>query len=121
MPENHDKLYGILLDVQKQIGDVKTETGKQTGTIEGIDKKISYTNGKIAQAMKDIQAIQIELSDYPDVRDKAIDTWSFKKGVLMIVAVVVFFAGAIIIGVKAVVKQYLAENNISIKDSGWKN
>ena len=53
----HDKLYGILLDVQKQIGELKSanteklgalsrETGEQTKKLDSLNDKVSVANGR---------------------------------------------------------------------------
>ncbi len=49
MPENHDTLYGILLDVQKQIGSISRETGEQTEKLDSLNDKVAIANGRTAK------------------------------------------------------------------------
>lgn len=45
--ENHDKLYSILLDVQKQIGNLGNETSRQSEMLISIDQQVKRTNGRV--------------------------------------------------------------------------
>ncbi len=133
MGENHDQLYGILLNLQRQVGDmdtrVSTELGKQTSTLDGIDKKATYTNGKIADAILRVSKIEVQLADYPEVRKGARDVMTWKHGLIMMFSLFVLIGGAIWGIIKFGLDAYLrdkyttfkAEDNLIINDSGWKN
>ena len=44
--DQHEKLYGILLDVQKQIGTVNSETSRQSQMLIDLNAKVAIANGR---------------------------------------------------------------------------
>lgn len=50
--ENHEKLYSILLDVQKQIGTVNSETSRQSQMLIDLNAKVGIQNGRITATEK---------------------------------------------------------------------
>jgi len=44
--DQHEKLYGILLDVQKQIGTVNSETSRQSQMLIDLNAKVATANGR---------------------------------------------------------------------------
>lgn len=58
MAEDHERLYGILLDVQKQLGSVSRETGEQTKKLDALNEKVAVANsrtGKLELAVTDLK------------------------------------------------------------------
>lgn len=49
MKIDEEKIYGILLDVQKQIGSLSRETGEQTTKLNSIDEQVKKTNGRVTK------------------------------------------------------------------------
>lgn len=49
MAIDEEKIYGILLDVQKQIGSLSRETGEQTTKLISIDEQVKKTNGRVTK------------------------------------------------------------------------
>ena len=47
--DQHDKLYSILLDVQKQLGVVSRETGEQTKKLDALNDKVAVANGRTSK------------------------------------------------------------------------
>lgn len=56
--DTHEKVYTVLLDVQKQIGVVSRETGEQTKKLESIDNKVAVANGRTAKNEGDIAMLK---------------------------------------------------------------
>jgi len=54
----HDKLYGILLDVQKQLGAVSRETGEQTKKLDALNDKVSVANGRTGKLEGQVIALK---------------------------------------------------------------
>ena len=48
----HEKLYTVLLDVQKQIGVVSRETGEQTKKLDALNEKVAVQNGRVTATEK---------------------------------------------------------------------
>ncbi len=44
--ESHDKIFNVLLGIQKQIGDVSRETGEQTEKLDALNAKVAIANGR---------------------------------------------------------------------------
>jgi|JI10StandDraft_1071094.scaffolds.fasta_scaffold1172223_1 phage-related tail protein len=47
--DTHEKVYNVLLDVQKQIGAVSRETGEQTKKLDALNEKVATANGRTAK------------------------------------------------------------------------
>jgi hypothetical protein len=47
--DTHEKVYNVLLDVQKQIGVVSRETGEQTKKLDALNEKVALANGRTAK------------------------------------------------------------------------
>jgi hypothetical protein len=102
MAAPHEKIYDILLDVQKQLGIVSRETGAQTEKLNSIDRKQTELNGyqqtansKISTAMKEIEELKIRLSDYEEVKTGVKDVVTTKKALAMIISMLVVISGGI--------------------------
>jgi len=54
----HDKLYGILLDVQKQLGTLSRETGEQTKKLDALNDKVSVANGRTGKLEGQVIALK---------------------------------------------------------------
>lgn len=52
--DTHEKVYSVLLDVQKQIGTVSRETGEQTKKLDALNEKVAIANGRTAKNEGDI-------------------------------------------------------------------
>lgn len=111
MEKDEAPIYKVLLDLQKQLGDmdvrVSRELGNQTATLGGLDQKATFTNGKIATAIADINNIKIELSDYPEVRKGALSVITWKRGVMMCISVILFMWGSLALAARYVADSYL--------------
>ena len=60
MKESRDQHLGILLDIQKQLGDLKAETKGQSEMLHSLNDKVALANSKTAKNVMDIQAIKDE-------------------------------------------------------------
>lgn len=60
MNKGSDQHLGILLDIQKQIGDLKAETKGQSEMLLSLNDKVATANSKTAKNILDIQAIKDE-------------------------------------------------------------
>lgn len=69
MTENHEKLYSILLDVQKQIGQLGNETAKQSEMLVSLNNKVAIANGRTSKNEERIEVIEKTIDGY---KNKAI-------------------------------------------------
>lgn len=58
MTENHEKLYSILLDVQKQIGQLGNETSKQSEMLISLNNKVAIANGRTSKNEEKIENVE---------------------------------------------------------------
>lgn len=47
--KNNEQHLQILLDIQKQLGDLKAETSRQSEMLIRIDSQVQKTNGRVTQ------------------------------------------------------------------------
>jgi len=47
--EHSDKHLSILLDIQKQLGDVKSETRGQSEMLRALNEKVAIQNGRVTK------------------------------------------------------------------------
>lgn len=52
--DQHEKLYSILLDVQKQIGSVNAETSRQSQMLVDLNTKVGIQNGRVTATEKTV-------------------------------------------------------------------
>lgn len=45
---NHDKIYDMMLNFQKQLGDLSTETRGQSEILKAIKAQVEKTNGRVS-------------------------------------------------------------------------
>jgi hypothetical protein len=81
--DNHEKLYEILLDVQKQIGHLGNETSKQSEMLIALNNKVAIANGRTTKNEEMLAKHQSILDDW--------------KGKLAVIVVIVGFAGNLLI------------------------
>lgn len=60
MKERTDPHLNILMDIQTQIGDIKSETTKQSAQLTALNEKVAIQNGKVFKSIQDIQDIKDE-------------------------------------------------------------
>ena len=75
MSENNDQYLSILLDIQKQLGDVKSETRGQSEMLVALNEKVAIQNGRV---------VKLEIADIKI--EAIINNW---KGRLVILASIV--------------------------------
>lgn len=109
MTDNHEKIFEVVLDLQKQLSVISRETGEQSKLLISIKDDTAKHNGRMTKAEEDIKKIQIRLSDYEEIRDGTKDVVTTKKALLMIAAVIVFFSAGIYGLTKYVLKTYINE------------
>lgn len=56
-PENH---LSILLDIQKQLGDLKAESTGQSQMLISLDSRVAIQNGKVFKNVAEIQSLKDE-------------------------------------------------------------
>lgn len=78
-----DEHLNILLDIQKQLGDVKTETRGQSEMLKALNEKVAIQNGRIYKAEGNIGSIQ-----------SLLENW---KGKMVIIVAIVGIVGNLII------------------------
>jgi len=78
----HDQHLNILLDIQKQLGDVKSETGRQSEVLRSLDARVAIQNSKTF-------ALEKKVSE----QERLLENWKGKLAI--IVAISVFIVGAI--------------------------
>lgn len=122
--QNIEKIYGVLLDLQKQFSGIFQEQGKHTGLLEGLDKKASYTNGKIASALEDINELKVRLSDYEEMKEGVKDVVTTKKAIIMNISSFILISGSVFFlakyALRSYVKDIISESNVTLNDTGWK-
>lgn len=64
MTENHDKIYSILLDVQKQIGNLGNETSKQSEMLVSLNDKVAIANGRTSKNENRIEELEKTVSGF---------------------------------------------------------
>jgi len=56
--DNHEKLYTIALDMQKQLGGMSAEISKQSQMLVDLNVKVAIQNGKVASNQLAIQKLE---------------------------------------------------------------
>ena len=59
MPDKHEKMYEILLGIQKQIGDISRETGEQTKSLADLNTKVATANGRTSKNEERIEKLEM--------------------------------------------------------------
>lgn len=102
METSHDKLYEILLDVQKQIGLVSRETGEQTKKLDALNEKVGIQNGRVTATEKKIAELR-----------------EFKKYILGGFAVLSFLGGYIIYSFKRDIVEQTSNMVVTILEQKY--
>lgn len=69
MKERTDPHLNILMDIQTQIGDIKSETRGQSEILISLDNRVKEANHKTAKNVAEIQAVKDEVQVIKDERN----------------------------------------------------
>lgn len=87
MTEHQEKIFTLLLDVQKQIGDIGKETARQSEMLIALNKRVEIANGRTSKNESAIDAINKDIA-------------SFKSKAAGVALAVTMFGSLIITGIK---------------------
>lgn len=95
MIENHEKIFEVVLDLQKQLSVISRETGEQSKLLISIKDDTTKHNGRMNKAEQDIKNLQIRLSDYEEIRSGTKDVVTTKKAIVMLISTIVLMCASI--------------------------
>lgn len=87
MNEGKDPHLTILLDIQKQLGVLGSETSRQSEMLKSIDAQVQKTNGRVTKLEKDEQErVKIESEEKGEKKIKSI-LWGSLGGIITAVII----------------------------------
>lgn len=69
MKERTDPYLNILMTIQREIGDIKSETSGQSEILISLDNRVKEANHKTAKNVLEIQAVKDEVQVIKDERN----------------------------------------------------